>query len=97
MPRESTYQSGLVKRIKKRFPESIVMKTDATRLQGCPDLLILNGKHWAMLEVKQSAKAHKRPNQEYYVEKFNNMSFSSFIFPENESEVLDAMERTFES
>ena len=97
MTREATYQAGLVKRIKKRFPDAVVMKTDSSQLQGCPDLLILKDKHWAMLEVKQSSTAKKRPNQEYYVDKFNNMSFSSFIFPENESEVLNAMERSFEA
>jgi hypothetical protein len=50
-----------------------------------------------MLEVKPSADASKRPNQEYYVKKFNDMSFSSFIFPENEEEVLNAMERSFKA
>ena len=95
--KESAYQKGLVKRIKDRFPNSVVMKTDASQIQGCPDLLILQKDKWAMLEVKQSEKATRRPNQEYYVNKFNDMSFSSFIFPENEEEVLNAMERSFKS
>lgn len=38
---ESKFQSGLIKEIKERFPGSIVLKTDATYIQGFPDLLIL--------------------------------------------------------
>ena len=97
MTKEAAYQSKLVKRIKDRFPGSIVMKTDPTQRQGMPDLLILHDNRWASLEVKQSATAKKRPNQEYYVKKLNDMSFASFIFPENEEEVLNAMERSFKS
>ena len=97
MTKEAAYQSKLVKRIKDRFPGSIVMKTDPTQRQGIPDLLILHEDKWASLEVKRSEKAPRRPNQEYYVDKLNKMSFSSFIFPENEEEVLNAMERSFES
>lgn len=97
MTKEAAYQSKLVKRIKDRFPGSIVMKTDPSQRQGMPDLLILHDDKWASLEVKQSATAKKRPNQEYYVKKLNGMSFASFIFPENEEEVLNAMERSFKS
>lgn len=97
MTKEAAYQSKLVKRIKDRFPGSIVMKTDPTQRQGMPDLLILHEDKWASLEVKQSETAKKRPNQEYYVKKLNDMSFASFIFPENEEEVLNAMERSFKS
>lgn len=97
MTKEAAYQSKLVKRIKDRFPGSIVMKTDPSQRQGMPDLLILHDDKWASLEVKQSATAKKRPNQEYYVKKLNDMSFASFIFPENEEEVLNAMERSFKS
>ena len=97
MAKESQYQSKLVKRIKDRFPGAVVLKTDPSQMQGIPDLLVLNNDKWALLEVKQSKDAKKRPNQEYYVDKFSKMSYSSFIFPENEEEVLNAMERTFKS
>ena len=97
MAKESQYQSKLVKRIKDRFPGAVVLKTDPSQMQGIPDLLVLNKDKWALLEVKQSKDAKKRPNQEYYVDKFSKMSYSSFIFPENEEEVLNAMERTFKS
>ena len=75
------------------LPEAIVLKNDPSYKQGIPDLLILNDNKWAALECKRNAKASKRPNQEYYVTKMNNMSYASFIFPENEQEVLHDLER----
>ena len=93
--KESVFQSHLIKTIKARFPDSIVMKNDSSYIQGIPDLTVLYGDKWATLEVKKSMNASHRPNQDYYVEKMNEMSFSSFITPENEQEVLDAMEQSF--
>ena len=92
---ESKFQSDLIKEIKGRFPGCIVMKNDASYIQGIPDLLILSGDKWAALECKQSAKAKHRPNQDYYVEKMNDMSFSAFIYPENKEEVLNDLGRSF--
>lgn len=92
---ESAFQSGLIKEIKKRFPGCVVFKTDPTQIQGFPDLMILFENHWAALECKKSATAKHRPNQDLHVDKLNKMSFSSFIWPENKKEVLDAMERSF--
>lgn len=95
--RESGFQRRLIKKIRKRFPGCYVLKNDSAYCQGIPDLLILYGKHWATLEVKRSyaESLDPRPNQEYYVKDMNRQSFSSFIFPENCEEVLDAMERSF--
>lgn len=85
---ESKFQSDLKKELKERFPGCIVTKLDSGDIQGIPDLLILYKDKWATLENKRSAKAPKQPNQEYYVNTMNNMSFSRFIFPENKEEVL---------
>lgn len=96
MPRENAYQPGLIERIELRWPGCMVIKLDSGYMQGIPDLLILFGRRWAILEVKKSAKADAEPNQPYYVDLFNKMSFSAFIYPENEVEVLDALGRSFE-
>lgn len=93
--KESKFQSNLKIELEARFPGCIIMKNDANYIQGIPDLLILYGNKWACLEVKQSASAKHRPNQDYYVEKMNEMSFSAFIYPENKEEVLDDLERSF--
>jgi hypothetical protein len=93
--RESKFQADLKKEIKKRFPGCIVTKLDSGDIQGIPDLLILYKDMWATLENKRSADAPKRPNQEYYVNKMNEMSFSRFIFPENREEILRELENKF--
>ena len=94
---ESKFQAKLIKEIKERFPGCVVLKNDSSYLQGVPDLSIFYKDRWAMLEVKQSAKASHRPNQSYYVDKMNEMSFSRFVFPENKDEVLDELEVLFYS
>lgn len=93
MALESAFQGKLIKELKKRFPGAMVMKTDPNYIQGLPDLLVLYEGRWAALECKREEKAHHQPNQEYYVDKMNRMSFSRFIFPENKEEVLREMER----
>ncbi len=90
---ESDFQSKLIKELKTRFPGCMVLKNDASYIQGVPDLLILHNDKWASLEVKRSKKAKHRPNQDYYVEKMNDMSFSAFIFPENKEDVLHDLEQ----
>ena len=79
------------------FPGCIVMKSDSGYLQGIPDLLILFNDKWAALECKQHAGAKKQPNQEYYVGKMDEMSFSRFICPENKEEVLHDLQQSFQS
>ena len=85
------------KELKKRFPGCTVVHLDPNEVQGHPDLLVLYGPTWAALEGKKSANAPHRPNQDYYVQKMNEMSFAAFIYPENKEEILDAMERSFEA
>ena len=94
---ENKFQAKLIKEIKSVLPGCIVMKNDASYIQGIPDLLILFGNKWASLEVKKNAKASRQPNQEYYVEMMNKMSFSKFICPENKEEVLNELFKTLQS
>lgn len=90
---ENKYQAGLIKRIEKRIPGCEVLKNDANLRQGMLDLTVLadTGK-FGLLEVKDSEGAPYQPNQEYYIEKFNQMGFASMICPENEEEVLSALQ-----
>lgn len=93
--KESTFQQGLIKELKEMFPEALIFKNETK--QGLPDLTILEGDRWALLECKASADASHQPNQDYYVEKANGMSFSRFIFPENKQEVLNELQQAFRS
>lgn len=94
---EKDFQSKLITELKCRFPGCIVMKNDSSYIQGIPDLLILYNNRWASLECKKSSRAKRQPNQEYYVGRMNEMSFSKFICPENKEEVLNELQQTFES
>lgn len=94
---ENEYQSKLIKKLRKMFPGCFILKNDSSYLQGVLDLTILYGEDWASLEVKTSAKSPNRPNQEFYVRQLNDMSFAAFIYPENEAEVLSALQEAFES
>ena len=95
--KESKFQSNLKKELKNMFPGCIVTKLDSGDIQGIPDLLILYKNKWATLENKRTAKAHRQPNQEYYVNKMNDMSFSKFIYPENKEKVLTDLKKYLEN
>jgi hypothetical protein len=94
---ENAYQRGLIRRIQRRFPGCELLKNDANYRQGVPDWTLFWGPYWAMLEIKDSPSAREQPNQDYYVKQFNEMGFAAFIYPENEEEVLAALEQAFAS
>lgn len=90
--KESDFQRDLIKEIEEMFPGCIVTKMEPY-IQGIPDLLILFNSRWAMLECKKSEDAKHQPNQDYYVDILNRMSYSAFVYPENKEEVLHELER----
>jgi hypothetical protein len=93
--KESKFQSDLKKELQGMFPGCMITKLDSGDIQGIPDLLVLYKDKWAVLENKRSIKASHQPNQDYYVDKMNNMSFASFIYPENKDEVLSRLRKKF--
>lgn len=94
---ESVYQGRLIKKLKRIFPGCVILKNDTDYQQGIPDLLILWQNKWAMLEVKASIDAPQQPNQEWYVEQLDGMSFAAFISPETEEDVLYDLQQAFGS
>lgn len=100
MPRETGrtgFKSHLVRRLEDLFPDAVLLTGNSAYRQGIPDLLLLLPNYWAALEVKASATATKQPNQDYYIDLMDGMSFAAFIFPENEEEVIYALQRSFQS
>lgn len=93
---ENQYQAKLIKKLKDLFPDCVILKNDSLYQQGVPDLTIFYNQQWAALEVKRSLSDASQPNQEYFVKKLNRMSFAAFICPENEREVLSALQQAFE-
>lgn len=92
---EGRFKEDFHKRLISLFPGCVLLKNDEMMLQGVPDTLLLWGKCWAMFEFKASADAVHQPNQGYWVNKFNDMSFSAFVYPENAEDILHAVQLAF--
>jgi hypothetical protein len=95
MKNEIRYQRRLMRKIRDLIPGAIVFKMDPNQIQGFPDILILYKSFWALLEVKISKSAPVQPNQKHYIQSLGGMSFASFIYPENEEDVLGDLQRAF--
>lgn len=93
---EKCYQAKLIKELRERFPGCVVIKNDPKYMQGMPDLTVLYGTCWGMLEAKTHRDASRQPNQDYYLELFDSMSFAKLIYPEIHEEVLDELQQRFD-
>ena len=93
--RENSFQKDIIKEIKEMFPGCVVLKNDSEYIQGIPDLTILYKDKWVVLECKKSPKENHQPNQDYYVSKLRNMSYSAFIYPENKNDILVEVSKIF--
>lgn len=99
---ENEYQMYLVGEIYEIFlpaqqlRDIIVYINDPNYIQGIPDLSVFYRPtaKWGMLEVKTSARAKLRPNQQWYIDTWGETIFTSFIYPENEKEVLRALQQS---
>lgn len=94
---ERDFQPKLKKEIRRRLPGCYIFKLDSGEFQGIPDLLVLFESRWAILEVKRGLKAKKQPNQDWYVDEFNKMSFSAFVNPQNQEAVLNDLQSALTS
>ena len=92
---ESLFQRLLIDELEEMFPGCVILKNDSTYRQGVPDLVVLYNERWAMLECKKDSTSRPRPNQPYYVDMLNDMSFAAFIYPENKEEVLRDLQQAF--
>ena len=93
---ERDFQANLIKELKELFPGCLVLKNDSGYLQGIPDLTLLYGGSWAVLEVKKSANEAIQPNQEYYIDILDQMSFAAFVYPENKEVVLNELQEALQ-
>jgi len=91
---ESGFQSNLIKTLNNLVgAHGLVIKTDSSYTQGIPDILILYKNRWAALECKRSYNSVEQPNQRYYINYLDRLSFASFISPETEEEVLNDLQQ----
>ncbi len=96
MAKESEFQKRFIKKVENLFPDCVILKNDSSYKQGIPDLSIFYKSKYAFIECKKSEKEHRQPNQEHYINKFNQNAFGSFVYPENEREVLQMLKLYFE-
>lgn len=94
---ENRFKTNLIKDINNLLPGCMVLHLDPNERQGIPDLLVLYRDKWAALEGKRSLTSSHRPNQDYYVNLMNEMSFAAFICPENKEEILYDLQRAFKA
>ena len=95
--KESKFQHRLISEIEERLPGCIILKNDPTYIQGVPDLTILHNNRWAALEIKKQHNAKRQPNQDYYIDILNSMSFARVVYPENKEVILDELQHALQS
>ena len=91
---ESVFKKKLINRILREFPGAIVLKADANYIQGITDNFILFEDKWAAFEAKRNMFAPHQPNQDYYVDSLNEMSYASFVYPENEEQFIHEIQQS---
>lgn len=94
MTPESKFKRELIRKLKEQYPGAVILKNDANDKIGIPDHLMLYGRHWIAFEAKASQHAAHRPNQDYWVNLLNSMSFASFVYPQNEGWFLHEVQRS---
>lgn len=95
MKKENAFQHDLITSLRERYPGCMIIKNDANYIQGIPDLMVIHNDRWAMLECKRSEKESHQPNQDYYIRKLNEMSYATFVYPENLDRVFGELDELF--
>ena len=93
MSRESKFQSDLITAIELMIPNAVVMKNDPNYRQGFPDLVVYHEDRFVLLECKRNKGAPEQPNQRYWIDWFGQFTYTAFVYPENKSEVLHAVQQ----
>jgi hypothetical protein len=92
---EGRFKERLLERLEREFPGCMILWGNSAMRQGIPDILVLYKHHWAMLEAKKSENAEHQPNQDFYVDILDDMSYAAFVFPENLEGVISDLQRAF--
>lgn len=92
---ETEFKKEFLDRVKREFPDCEITRGNSATKQGIPDTFVFYDNAWVALEFKISPDAATRPNQSWYVERFNKMSYATFVYPDNADEVFREIQHTF--
>lgn len=91
---ERKFKKKVIEELHDIYPGAVLIGLDPEEIQGIPDLLFLYGPFWGTFETKRNLFSPVRPNQAFWVDKMNRMSYSSFLFPENKNDVFQDLDKT---
>ena len=93
---EGKYKKRLKSVLRQLYPGCGIIDVDPyVNDNSMPDMIVVYGPAWVMLETKKEVNAEQQPNQGYYIRHFDKMSYASFASPENHKEVLRDVEIIF--
>jgi len=92
---EKDFEKDFMDELNERLPGGIMLKGNSAMRQGIPDRIFLHGPHWASLEIKRDSTSRTQPNQPWYVERLNDMSYAAIVTPDNYHEVIDEIQSAF--
>ena len=97
-----TGPNGFEKKFKERLEKEFgisknrdIIKMNPLQCQGASDLIILVGDKNARVEVKASKDSSHRPNQDLYIDMYKQQTYASFVYPENEEQVISELHAHF--
>lgn len=92
---ESDFKQMFFDELRDILPGCLILRGNSAWIQGFPDNVVLHRDGWFAFEFKRGPRAKRRPNQEYYIDLLDDMSYSTFVDPTNYREVLDAVQQAF--
>ena len=91
MTLEKDFQAKFLTRLRKLGCKCYKQQMNATTRAGTPDVIVLVGPVWIMLEFKKSKNSPKRPGQQRNIDWAKENSFGWFVYPGVENEVYEAI------
>lgn len=88
MVKESDFQAKVIKQLKSMGLAVVKNQAGPGVPTGFPDITAFGEGIYFCLECKTSARAKKQPRQDYWVNKLNEWSYATFIYPSNYDKVM---------
>lgn len=93
MTLEKDFQAKFLTKLRKLGCKCYKQQMNATTRAGTPDVIVLLGPVWIMLEFKKAKNSPKRPGQQRNIDWANEVSFGWFVDPSCADEVYEQIKR----